>query len=124
MLGELKKGAGRLASQVKDVLLGFHLNEYLDSLRSLQAFATWTNYNDDGEDTLVEDIDERTGAQLEVLVSEISLDEQIRMRTELAKLGYVIEDPALLTSITGRTSLRMEQVRALSAAGVGMPHEC
>jgi hypothetical protein len=117
LLDELASGSKRFTEPFKSEpqyqMLNHVLAGYRDTIACLQCLATWNDYNDDGMDALEEDISESTGSKLRTIAETICESEAARMKTELVKLDYKIDDPELLTTITNQAGLRIEQVSFL-----------
>jgi hypothetical protein len=114
MLDKIESGCTALAKSFEEnpehSTLESVLSAYRDTVGDLQSLGSWNDWNDDGMDALVEDMNENTSAKLEAIAREIHAREEEHMKTQLEQLEYTIDDPALLTNITGVTGLRIEQV--------------
>jgi hypothetical protein len=114
MLNNLESGSKTLAAafegQPEHQTLDSVLSGYRDTVALLQSLGTWNDWNDDGMDALVEDMNESISSKLEAVATEILEHEQVRMKAELDQLKYTIDDSALLANITNIAGLRIEQV--------------
>jgi hypothetical protein len=89
------------------------LHGYKGALKTLRGLAIRHDCDgDDGDDSdeCLEELSANTRARLQAVAAQLCADAQAAMKLNLEQSDYFIDDRALLTSITGLTSLRMEQV--------------
>ncbi|KAF7318332.1 hypothetical protein HMN09_00342000 [Mycena chlorophos] len=86
------------------------IKEYTVTIKCLQALLSWGKVVAEGDSSFIDDLNQDTTAELEDAVSEAMNKTEESFTTQLEKLDFFLNDPALLPAITGQSDLRIEQV--------------
>ncbi|KAJ7199183.1 hypothetical protein GGX14DRAFT_468209 [Mycena pura] len=82
-------------------------DEYLVTIKLLRHIVNWLDVAFDGG---MEDVDDQTESELDVLTTQLSEENEQVIEDNLKRLNFEITDPALLVFVTGQSSVRIEQV--------------
>jgi hypothetical protein len=117
MLREIKRLSHTLKEKTTDTsendTLHSVLIDYRNTLETLECLGAWVDHHNDGQDIPLEGISVRASDQLITVATRFCQEQQATMKVPLKKLGYSIEDSALLASITGSSS-RLELASSLA----------
>ncbi|KAF7356066.1 hypothetical protein MVEN_00936400 [Mycena venus] len=84
--------------------------EYLKTIKLLRYIVNWVDVVLGGGYSAMEDVDEQTGSELELVVAELSQKNEQLVRENLKRINFELQDPALLVFVTQQSGVRIEQV--------------